>query len=129
MTGIFAIQYWLILFLMVGLGCTRRYISRGAWAVVTAAIARVFVRSVIFFVEGEGDHSFSSAVGNDYFILAVNLIVMGVLFSEMVTGTKCWRLYRLEKRREKRRRMEYLKQTLAIEDGDDDGFKREGDLT
>jgi hypothetical protein len=129
MTGIFAIQYWLILFLMVGLGCTRRYISRGAWAVITIAIARVFVRSVIFFVEGDGSHDFSSTLGNDYFILAVNLIVMGVLLAEMVTGAKCWRIYKLEKRREKRRRRESLKQALAFENGEDDGFKRGKDLT
>jgi hypothetical protein len=54
---------------------------------------------------------------------------MGVLFSEMVTGTKCWRIYKLEKRREKRRRRESLKQALAFENGEDDGFKRGKDLT
>jgi hypothetical protein len=102
MSAIFALQYWIILFLLCGLAATRRYVSRYVISAIAFAIARYFLRAVIFQMEGTGDHTFSTAIATDWLILGINFVVIGVLFYEMVTGTKCWRVWKLEKRKRHR---------------------------
>lgn len=97
MTGIFAIQYWLIFFMMVGLCCTRPQVSRLAFSVVTLAIGRFFVRSVVLWIGGATGNPAGDLIGSDPVILILNFGVLAVLFSELVTG------HRLKKLKPKKR--------------------------
>lgn len=86
MTGFFAIQYWIIFFMMVGLCCTRAYVSRLAFSSVTLAIGRFFIRSVVVWIGGGSGNPGADILGSDLLILSVNFFVMAVLFAELVTG-------------------------------------------
>lgn len=105
MTNIFALQYWIIFFLMVGLLVNRPHVTRYAWGAVTFAIGRFFFRSAVIWISGDSPTNVvGNIIGNEWLILPINTIVIGVLLSEMVTGTKCWRLYKIERRRNRRSR-------------------------
>jgi hypothetical protein len=95
MTGIFAIQYWLIFFMMVGLCCTRPQVSRLAFSVVTLAIGRFFVRSVVLWIGGPNNPA-GDLLGADPLILILNFGVLAILFSELVTGQKLKKLKKLK---------------------------------
>lgn len=85
MTGFFAIQYWIIFFLMVGLCCNRPFVSRLAFSAVTFAIGRFFIRSVIIWVGGPSN-PIGEVIGADLFILCVNFGVLAILLWELVSG-------------------------------------------
>lgn len=105
LTGLIAIQYWIILVLMAGLFCSRKSIGRWVIGALVVAISRFFIRAVIFQLEGgpDGlDHTLSSAIGNEWLIVGINIGVLWVLFSEMITGTKCWRIYKIKKHKRHR---------------------------
>jgi small-conductance mechanosensitive channel len=113
MTGLIAFQYWTILFFMVGLCCTRKVISRYALGAITFAISRYFIRYVVFFLEGSGgDHSVSQTIGSDFVSVVINTLVIAVLLSETATGTKCWRLWKIEKRKRRRGQQQITEEVI-----------------
>jgi sterol desaturase/sphingolipid hydroxylase (fatty acid hydroxylase superfamily) len=104
MTGLIFGQYWIILFLWVGLAVTRRYISRYPNLAIILVLARSFFRIVVLQNESAGDRTFSSLLASEWLIVVLNFIAIVALLAEMIAGHRCWRLriIRARKRRKKR---------------------------
>jgi heme exporter protein D len=105
MSGLIFPQYWIILFLWVGLAVTRRYISRYPNLAVILVLARSFFRAVLNPIEGPGAGTFSSFLATDWLIFSLNIIAIAALMAELVAGHRCWRL-RIIKARKRRRERE-----------------------
>jgi heme exporter protein D len=104
MTGLIFAQYWIILFLWVGLAVSRRFISRYPNLAIILVLARSFFRIVVLQNESAGDRTFSSLLASEWLIIVLNLIAIVALLAEMIAGHRCWRLriIRARKRRKKR---------------------------
>lgn len=102
MTGLIFPQYWLILFLWVGLAVTRRFISRYPNLAVILVLARSFFRTVALQIERTGDHTFSNLLASEWLIVGLNFIAIAALLTELIVGHRCWRV-RIIKARKRRR--------------------------
>jgi lipoprotein signal peptidase len=113
MTSIIFGQYWLILFLWVGLAVSRRYISRYPNLAIILVLARSFFRFVVLQNEGAGDRAFSNLLAADWLVFTLNLIAIIALFAEIIGGHRCWRIRIIKARKRRRERAQ-----LSIEKGD-----------
>ncbi|OJW05805.1 MAG: hypothetical protein BGO39_05095 [Chloroflexi bacterium 54-19] len=96
------VTFGIILIFMVGLGSTRRYISRYPWLTLSAILGRFIVRAIVFAIESPVDRSISTALNNLWLLLGLNILAIFVLFVEMLVGAKCWRLRRILKLKRQR---------------------------
>jgi hypothetical protein len=104
MTGLIFGQYWIILFLWVGLTVTRRYISRYPNLAIILVLARSFFRIVVLSNETQGDRTFSNLLAAEWLIVVLNSIAIAALLLEIIAGHRCWRLRLLRAKRRRRAR-------------------------
>jgi hypothetical protein len=104
MTSFIFGQYWLILFLWVGLAVSRRYISRYPNLAIILVLARSFFRVVVLSNETQGDRTFSNILAAEWLIIALNSIAIAALFAEIIGGHRCWRIRLLRAKKRRRAR-------------------------